>query len=192
VTRTADPKCLQSRKLDQAALAERGRALFQRHGTAQLRSLAGMVDTKAYASALAVAGERDAAAALARLARDEDVKTLMEIVQPARLAIVDNFMFENFDRYHLLKRRKFPPVSAFSDGNEALAEQDPTEDARRTGVRYIERHDTPELRRFVALSAVSQRAIRASFDPVKMRAAGPMEWFRGIDKDLAALCMKDN
>ena len=195
VTKAADPACLRRRKLDSRVLAERGRGLFLKYGTGMLRNVAEMVDAGAYAAALRTAGEPDAAATLDRLTMNADVKRLMGIVQPARLATVGNFIFEEFDHYNLLSRRKFPPTSLYGARNDGMADHDPTDDALKAAQQFIKSRDSPDhyspdLQRFVALSAVSREAIRVSVDPGKAMASGPRQWFQGADKDLAALCVK--
>jgi len=187
VAKTADSACLSSRKLDSATLADRGRDIFQRYGTSMLATFARMVDRKAYRTALSARGGRNAAAELDRLTKHPDIVRLMEIVRPARLATVATLLFENFDRYNLITRGTFPPLSPYS--NESLAAQDPTDAAMKEGLQFIESRDSPELRRFVDLSFISREAKRTSENRSRVMASGPADWFRGVDKDLAALCV---
>jgi hypothetical protein len=187
VTKTADPACLQSRKLEPDRLAIRSRDVFQRHGTAMLEMFVGLVDKKAAAKALAAAGGSDVELSL--LAEHADVKALRDIVQPARLAMVANLLFENFDRYNTLTRTKFPAVWPLAGGDEALLAQDPTDRAIKAGRQFIEENDSAKLRRFLTLSEMSQQAIRESIDRKKAMASGPVQWLKGIDKSLADLCV---
>lgn len=185
VARTADSACLQSRALDSDALAGRGFDIFQRYGTSMLATFAGMVDTKAYRSALRARGSSNAE--LERLTRHPDVRRLLEIVRPAWLATVTTLFSENFDRYNLITRGTFPRLSPH--GNESLAAQDPTDAAMEEARKFTESRDSPELRRFVELSIISREAKRTSENRSKAMASGPADWFRGVDKDLAALCV---
>lgn len=187
VTKTADPACLQSRKLDPDKLAIRSRDVFQRHGTAMLEMFAALVDKKAAAKAMAAAGGSEVELGL--LAEHAGVKALRDIVQPARLAMVANLLFENFDRSNTLTRTRFPAVGPLSGGDEALLAQDPADPAIQAGRQFIEENDSSKLRRFLTLSEKWQQAIRDAIDPKKAMAFGPVQWLKGIDKSLADLCV---
>ncbi len=187
VAKTANPACLQSRKLDSAALAGRGFDIFQRYGTSMLATFVRFTDTKAYRSTLNARGGGNATAELELLTKHPDVRRLLEIVRPAWLATITTVFSENFDRRNLLTRSTFPPLSP--DRNESLAAQDPTDAAMEEARKFTESRDSPELRRFVELSFISREAKVKSQIPRRVMASGPADWFRGVDKDLAALCV---
>jgi hypothetical protein len=190
VATAADPACLQSRKLDSETLVRRGREIFQRHGTAALQAVAGTIDAERYKAALAAFNEGDVEAGLAQLAAgNADVKAYLEIWRPARLARVDDFIFEEFDRWVLLTRAKFPAISPAGSGKRALGKQDPADGVGKKSEDFEKSHDTAQLNRYIDLSAIAHMAIQKAVDRDRARLSGPGEWFRGADDDLAALCV---
>jgi hypothetical protein len=190
VPTVADPACLQSRKLDSEMLIRRGREIFQRRGTAALQTVAAMIDAERYKSALAAFNEGDVEAGLGQLAGgNADVKTYMEIWRPVRLARVNDFIFEGFDRWVMLSRGNFPAISPVGTGKPALAKQDPANGISKKSEDFEKSHDTAEMNRYIDLSAISHMAIQKSVDQQKARLSGPGEWFRGAEEDLGALCV---
>jgi hypothetical protein len=195
VRKDGDAVCLEAKALDEAALVERGRALFQRHGTQTLKLLDEAADHAALASALSASVGPDAAAEFERLGHDGDVKALMALNRPVQLARAVDFIIEQFDRNILIKRIKLASVPLMAElGPDADA---PTVVMRasldRTNLaavqQFLDKHPSRKLDRYLDL--VDAR--RAALPKVASKEAGAklsqMTFFAGNERDLAELCV---
>jgi hypothetical protein len=186
VRRDGDPGCLDAKALDDAALIAGGRALLQRYGVQMMRILDENIDRAAYQSALSARAGPNAAAEFERLKRDPGVKTFIALDRPARLAKVVDTIMEQFDRYVLIGRIKLDPISPIARGEteSEATRANPTPAAEAAVQRFLERHPSPRIARYLDLLAAAE--------PVGAQAAaklGPMVYFAGADHDLAGLCV---
>jgi hypothetical protein len=191
VRRDGDPGCLDAKALDDAALIAGGRALLQRYGVQMMRILDENIDRAAYQSALSARAGPNAAAEFERLKRDPGVRTFIALDRPARLAKVVDTIMEQFDRYVLIGRIKLDPVSPIARGETGRKDNpseamraNPTPAAEAAVQRFLERHPSPRIARYLDLLAAAE--------PVGAQAAaklGPMAYFAGAEHDLAELCV---
>jgi hypothetical protein len=185
VRKDGDAACLQARALDDAALIARGRALLQRYGVKMVRLMNEKFDRTAYQTALAAAGEPDAAAEIARLEDDPAVKKYIELYRPARLVKVLDSLTEQFDRYVLIGRFKLATVSAVGRGDPT---DDPTDAIEAAVQKHLEEHPSDQVERYLELLDAVEAAT-----PKGLKRAGqdlsPMAFFAGADRDLAELCI---
>jgi hypothetical protein len=185
VRKDGDAACLQARALDDAALIARGRALLQRYGVKMVRLMNEKFDRTAYQTALAAAGEPDAAAEIERLEDDPAVKKYIELYRPARLVKVLDSLTEQFDRYVLIGRFKLATVSAVGRGDPT---DDPTDATEAAVQKHLEEHPSDQVARYLELIDAVEAAT-----PKGLKHAGqdlsPQTFFAGADRDLAELCI---
>jgi len=186
----ADPACLDSKKVKTAELRQRGLDLMSKWGSRMLEQSASLIDTKAYESKLAEAGGQTASAELGRLKDDADIKHYREIERPIRLTAVLDSVFEQFDRYASTTGIKLAPVSPLAGGNDILLTKDPTEASEKALKEFIATHQSPALKRFLKLSEDAADAMTAAVSAEQAEKAGPATFFRGIESDLAEICVR--
>jgi hypothetical protein len=185
---SADPACLQAKNLSAEQVTERGGVLIVTWGTRAMEQLASFFDAKAHEAKFTASAGADAVAELSRLRQDEDVKRYLVIERPWRLARVADFVMEQFDRYALLARLKLAPVSPLTGGNDALLRQNPTDAVETELDDFREKAKSEALERYLPLEEASGEAVPAALKPEAARA-GPATFMRGIEDDLAALCI---
>jgi hypothetical protein len=147
------------------------------------------VDMAKYTQSFTAAAGPDAVAELGRLKTHPEVEPLVVIERPLRLAKVADFVVEQFDRYVLLNRLKVRSVSPLSTGNDALLQTNPTERIEEEMQDLLARAKSPELSRFLDLSDQSAVAMASALKMDQMLLVGPSTFYRGVEVDLAALCI---
>jgi hypothetical protein len=186
----ADPACLASKKVAAPDLRQRGLDLMNKWGARMLEQSASLIDSRTYESKLAEAAGRDASAELTRLKDDADVKRYRAIERPIRLTAVLDAVFEQFDRYTLIAGIKLAPVSPLAGGNDILLTKDPTEESERALKEFTAAHPSPALKQFLKLSEEAADAMTAAVSPEQAEKAGPATFFKGIEFDLAEICVR--
>lgn len=189
VQNKAGSACLQSKGLDAAKLAERGRDLFERWGTKGMEALIGAFDIKRYEEKIAERAGPDAVAELVQLRSDPVVQQYLALERPLRLAKVLNFVIEQFDRYVLLNRIGLDSISPLSNGRDELFKADPTEAIEEALEEFVSDNPSPEFRRFYRLSELASELMPQALDADFVLKVGPMTFFRGVETDLAELCV---
>jgi hypothetical protein len=187
---TADPACLDSKKIKATELRQRGLDLMTKWGTRMLESSLSLIDTKMYEEKLAAADGRNASAELARLTDDADVKRYREIERPIRLTGVLDTVFEQFDRYTEIAGIKLAPVSPLAGGNDTLLSKDPTEDSEKGLKDFLAGHQSAALKRFLKLSEDAADAMTGAINVEQAEKMGPSTFFRGVESDLAEICVR--
>jgi hypothetical protein len=185
---SADPACLQAKGLTEQQLGERGGELIVTWGTRAMETLASFFDAQAHETKFAASAGSNAATERVRLRENADVKRFLEIERPWRLAKVADFIFEQFDRYALITRLKLAPVSPMATGNDELMRQNPSEKIAEELDDFRDKTRSEALQRYLELEEASGEAISAALKPGAAQA-GPATFFRGIENDLAALCV---
>ena len=186
---SADAACLRSKALDAAKLADRGNELFQRYGTQSMETLIRNVDIRNFESRIAELAGPGAAAELMQLRDDAEVKRYLAIERPARLAKVLDFVLENFERYVLITRINLKSFSPISTGNEELMRISPIEQIEEAIESLVNTSTSPQLKRFVELSEITAPAVLDAFNREFALMWGPSTFFRGVENDLAELCI---
>jgi hypothetical protein len=126
---------------------------------------------------------------LKELREQPQIKRYLDIEQPIRLAKVLDFIFEQFDRYVLLNGIKIAPVSPAASGNDDVLRANPTEAAEEALDDFIETSKSPQIERFLALSEQATEATQGAIKKDQAVQAGPATFYRGIEVDLAELCI---
>jgi hypothetical protein len=185
----ADPACASTKPIAADQFEARGRALMTAWGARMLETREALIDRKAAAEKFAAGNGPDAAAEFARLKQNADVKRYLAIAQPMRQAAMLDSIFEQFDRYVLLARIKIGPVSPLASGNDDLLRRNPSEAIEDRLEKFTASAKSATLKRFLALS---EKDIAASAAAIRMeRSAQPVAsiFFRGVETDLAELCI---
>jgi hypothetical protein len=194
VRKRGDPACLRATAPDDAALVARGRALLQRYGVQMTKVMNENFDRSTFQSALSASVGPDAVAEIERLKRDPNVKTLISLHRPVRLAKVVDTIIEQFDRYVLIGRIKLDPVSPIARGE---TEDNPTEAMRANLTqaaeaavrRFLDDHPSPQIDRYLDLVDAVEAATPKGFSTQAALKLGPMAYFAGVERDLAELCV---
>jgi hypothetical protein len=199
VIESADPSCLSGKRLDAAALNERGRDLFQRYGTRTMSMLQQNIDPRQYDAELAKRAGAKAKAELTALRKNLSVQAYTKTERPIRLAKVLDFVIEQFDRYVLVNRIQLKPISPLATGNVRLLAANPSEaseealgraTARRKPRQVQTRQVQPrQVQRYVTLSEASGAAIMSAFNREAAGLWGPKTFYSGIEDDLAEVCI---
>jgi len=187
---SADADCLQQKKLDAEQLAQRGRELLVRTGTRILDTYWRMYDTKRFEAALATHGGVNAKAEIIRLRKDPDVKKLLDLYQPGKLATVADSVTEVVDRYVLLNRIKLMRrISPTASGDDRLLRANPSEKSADDAERYLKQGKSAQVKRWVALEEAMMKATEQSMNREAMMKLGPSQLAEGLGAELAALCI---
>jgi hypothetical protein len=179
----ADPACLNSKGIAADQLEQRGEALLIRWGTRAMETARSYVDFEVYEKNFPASAE------LKELREQPQIKRYLDIEQPIRLAKVLDFIFEQFDRYVLLNGIKIAPVSPAASGNDDVLRANPTEAAEEALDDFIETSKSPQIERFLALSEQATEATQGAIKKDQAVQAGPATFYRGIEVDLAELCI---
>ena len=217
VIESADAGCLSQKRLDTAALDERGRDLFQRYGTRTMSMLQQNIDLRRYDAELAKRAGAKGKAELATLRKNPSVQAYTKTELPVRLAKVLDFVVEQFDRYVLLNRIQLKPISPLATGNIQLLAVNPGEASEEApagrpksnapqskagqpkagqpkavqgkAVQAKARPTPRQVQRYVALSEASGVAILSAFNRETAALWGPKTFYSGVEDDLAEVCI---
>jgi hypothetical protein len=187
---SADAACLQSKNLSPEQLARRGEALIVARSIKATEAYASFINISIYDTKLAQSAGIGAAAEVARLEQNPDVKRYLAIERPRRQALLLDYLFENLSRYALIHRIKLGQVSPLATGNEALMRANPTDTVEAEREQFLATSKSAQLSRYLDLSEQRATALRASFNTEAVRNSfSPAALFGGIEKDLAELCV---
>lgn len=179
----ADPACLSSKAIAADQLEQRGEALLVKWGTRAMETARSYIDFEVYEKSFPASAE------LKGLREQPQIKRYLDIEHPIRTAKVLDFIFEQFDRYVLLNRIKIAPVSPAASGNIGVLRANPTEAAEEALDDFIETNKSPQIERFLALSEQAAEATQGAIKKEQAVRAGPGTFYRGIELDLAELCI---
>jgi hypothetical protein len=185
----ADPACLQAKKLAAEDLRARGGELLVNWGTRTMKIVLGFIDENKFAEHLAASAGPDAAKELERLRTDAEVARYLAVEKALRLAKVADYVVEQLDRYALLTRIKLRSVSPLSTGNDRLLDANPAERVEQELEEIEAKSTSPELRRFRDLGDKAAEALQAALKTREALTVGPGTYFRGVEADLAELCI---
>jgi hypothetical protein len=187
---SADADCLLARKIDADQLTDHGREIMQRHGARMLDAYWKLYDTRRFEVMLGSRGGINAKAEIIQLRKDPGVKKLLELYQPAKLATVVDNVTEVLDRHAQLTRIKLTRrISPRASGDEAILRANPSDQSAEAVERFLRKHKTPQVKRWVALEDAMLQATEYSMDRAAMLKLGPIQLAAGLGADLAALCV---
>jgi hypothetical protein len=179
----ADPACLNSKGIAADQLESRGEQLMTKWGTRTMETALSVIDFKAYEKNFPAHAE------LSAMWKQPELKRYLQIERPLRLTKVLDFVFEQFDRYALIKRIMIASVSPISSGNEQLLRANPAEAGEEALEKFTATNKSARMKRFLALSEQSVAAIQAATNKDLALRMGPNAFYRGIEVDLGELCI---
>jgi hypothetical protein len=185
----ADAACLSAKGIAPDQLEPRGRDLIVKWGLRMQQTANDFIDPKIYNEKFIARAGRGAATELAQLRNDADVKRSLALERPIQLAEIVNSVFEQFDRYVLIKRIKLTAVTPSATGNTKLLELDPTEAAEKKYSQFNRTSTSSALKKFLKLSQQSLIASTAATNTDDLAKASPSAFFGGVEADLAELCI---
>jgi hypothetical protein len=185
----ADAACLNTKGIAPDQLEQRGRELMVKWGIRMRETYNSFVDPKVYVEKFTASSGRGASAELKRLRNDAAVKRILELERPIRLASIVDSVFEQFERYVLVKRIKLTAVSQLGTGNEALLKINPTEAAEAKVDKFVAASKSPALKKYLELAQQSVAANVAAMKKEEAAKASPSAFFGGVEADLAELCI---
>lgn len=185
----ADAACLSAKGIAPDQLEQRGRDIIVKWGVRMREIYNSFVDREVYGEKLAASAGRGAAAELKRLRNDADVKRVLELEKPIRLANIVDSIFEQFDRHLLVQRIKLTAVSPSGTANEAVLKLNPAEATEEKVEKFLAASKSPALKKYLKLSQLSVAANVAAMKKEETSKAGPSAFFGGVEADLAELCI---
>jgi hypothetical protein len=179
----ADPACLNSKGIAADQLEPRGEALVIKWGTRAAETATSYFDFEVYAKNFAADAEWK------RLMEQPEIKRYLEVERPIRLAKILDFIFEQFDRYNMLKGIKIVSISPIATGNADLLGASPTEATWDAVDAFLAAHKSAEMERFLALSEQASEAMEGAVKKQQALTVSPGTFYRGVEVELAELCI---
>jgi hypothetical protein len=179
----ADPACLNSKGVAADQLEPRGEALLIKWGTQAAETAMSYVDFETYEKNFPANAEWK------RLMEQPQIKRYLELERPIRLAKILDFIFEQFDRYNMLKRIKLASVSPIATGNDDLLRANPIESVEDALDDFVAANKSAQIERFQELSEQAAIAMQGAIKKEQAILVGPGTFYRGIEVDLAELCI---
>jgi len=179
----ADPACLSSKRIAADQLEPRGEALLIKWGTRAAETTMSYLDAAAYEKNFTAGTEMKA------LMERPQIKRYLEIERPKRLAKILDFIFEQFDRYNLITRIKLQSISPIATGNDELMNANPTEQVEDALDGFVAANKSAEIERFLTLSEQAAEAMQGAVKKEQALLAGPSTFYRGVEVELAELCI---
>jgi hypothetical protein len=179
----ADPACLSSKGVAADQLEPRGEALLIKWGTRAAETAMSYIDFAAYEKNFPANAE------LKGLTQQPQVKRFLEIERPKRLAKGLDFIFEQFDRYNLIKRIKLASISPIATGNDDLLRANPTEQAEDALDEFVAANKSADIERFMTLSEQAAEAMQSALKKEQILKVGPGTFYGGVEVELAELCI---
>ena len=119
--RSADPRCLAEKKLDEPQLEAKARELLVRYGARMIEAYRGLVDLKKLEAALEARAGPGVKDELARLRSAPEVAEFNKLSAPARFLSTADKILEAFETYLLLRRfRLAGRISPLATGDDRL------------------------------------------------------------------------
>jgi hypothetical protein len=187
--KTADVACRRERGLDAAAVAAGLRDVMERYAMRMATGLNESHDEEATAKAFAASAGANAAAELARLARDPDVMRYEELARPELLGRFVTLLFEGFDHYITVGRLNVENLTPVARGEPDPLPEDPTAATEEAVEAYVAQSSSAALQRYLEFVSEANVARARSMKIETMDKLLPMALFAGADRDLAALCI---
>jgi hypothetical protein len=186
----ADPACLQSKELTAEGLRTRGGELLVKWGTRTMEIAPTFIDAEEWAKQFAAIAGADAARELAQLRKHPEVARFLAVERPLRLARVVDFIVKPFNDYVEFKRLNLRSISPYSTRNAGMMRLMEKLEAERLE-EIAARTTSRELRRYRRLSRKAGQAatVTGAADFARLMLFGPSKFYRGVEADLAELCI---
>lgn len=179
----ADPACLASNAIAPGQLESLGLGMMVKWGTRMMETSESVVDKKLHAEKFPASAE------FAKLQADRVVARYVDIAQPMRQARILDSIFEQFDRYVLLKRIKLAAISPAATGNEALLNKNPSDATEAKLDQFMAAQKSAALKRYLVLAEQDAAARAGAVRQGQPLQPVPTMFLQGIEADLAELCI---
>src|SRR5262245_45703339 len=187
--KSADPRCLAEKKLDEPQLEAKARELLVRYGTRMNEVYAGLIDVKKLQAALEARAGLGAKDELVRLRSAPEVVEFKKLSAPARFLSTAEHILEAFETYLLIQRiRLAARISPLATGDERLVQL--SEETEKSIEPLLAGKHPPALARYLELSEIIREEGAKIIDHQGMlRFGGPSGFFRGVEAELAEICL---
>jgi hypothetical protein len=186
--KSADPRCLAEKKLDEPQLEAKARELLVYYGARTIEAYQGLVDLKKLEAALEARAGPGVKDEIARLRSTPEVAEFNKLSAPARFVNTAEHILEGFETYFLIHRFRFAPISPLATGDDRLVKM--SEEAEKSIEPLLAGKRTAALARYLELSEIIGEEYAKAFDRQGMlRFNGPSSFFRGVEAELAELCL---
>ena len=187
--RSADPRCLAEKKLDEPQLEAKARELLVRYGTRINEAYMGLVDMKKLEAALETRAGPGAKDEIARLRSAPEVVEFNKLSAPARFVTIAEHILEAFERYLVIQRLRLAGnISPLVTGDDRLVKM--SEEAEKSIEPLLAGKHPAALARYLELSEIIGEEYAKAFDRQGMlRFNGAWSFFRGVEAELAELCL---
>jgi len=187
--RSADPRCLAEKKLDEPQLEAKARELLVRYGTRVSEAYAGLMDMKKLEAALEARAGPGVKNEIARLRSSPEVVEFNKLSAPARFLRTAEHILEAFETYLLIQRiRLAAPISPLATGDDRLVQL--SEEAEKSIEPLLAGKHPPALARYLELSEIiGEEGAKIIDHRGMLRFGGPSSFFRGVEAELAELCL---
>ena len=194
---SADPMCLQAKKVTEKQLQNSAHALLLERGVYMLERLISMTDRKVFKSYLHARIGRDGISEFERLRKDPAVLAYLAADEPAEHAFIAQYIVEMIVRYAKIMRISFAsPFSPLSSEIPSLNNVDPTGKIDVELKKMIADDSSGALARYLEIFAIAQKPYRDAVNMDLAREFGPGELLARAGKDnrdlyneLADLCV---
>jgi hypothetical protein len=186
--RSADPRCLAEKKLDEPQLEAKARELLVQYGARMIEAYAGLVDLKKLEAALEARAGPGVKDEIARLRSAPEVAEFIKLSAPARLVTTAEHILEGFETYLLIHRFRLAPISPLATGDDRLVKM--REEVEESIEPVLAGKHAAALARYLELNEIMREEYVKAFDRQGMlRFNGPYSFFRGVEAELAELCL---
>jgi hypothetical protein len=194
---SADPACLQAKKMTKEQLSGRARALLQERGALMLERLISMTDRAAFKNYLHARIGTEGAAEFERLRGDPAVRAYLAADEPAEHVFIAQYIVENIQRYAKISRISFAkPFSPMDSDIPSLDSVDPTDKIDAALKKLVADDTSGMLARYLEMTAMAQKPYRdaANMDLAMKFGPGELLARKGRDNqdlynELVELCV---
>src|SRR5499426_184996 len=176
--RSADPRCLAEKKLDEPQLEAKARELLVRYGTRINEAYMGLVDMKKLEAALETRAGPGSKDEIARLRSAPEVAEFNKLSAPARFVSIAEHILEAFERYLVIQRLRLAgDISPLVTGDDRLVKM--SEEAEKSMEPLLAGKHPAALARYLELSEIIGEEYAKAFDRQGMlRFNGAWSLFR--------------
>lgn len=184
----AEPSCLAGKEVTADKVRDRGEDILIRFGQAIDDKLMAAVDGNAADKAFTLRGGATALADLQRLLKDPAVAELLLLIRPGDRDRLVERTTEMFDQFVSLNRIKLDPINPRTTGSYLVEKSR----ADSSGVRahaFVQKNDTPAMRRYLDLVEAAGAALEAAKDRAQLERHDSNQVIADLAAELAAMCI---
>jgi hypothetical protein len=186
--RSADPRCLAENQLYKQQLEAKARELLVRYGARMIEYNRGLVDLKKLEAALEARAGPGVKGEIALLRSAPEVAEFNKLSAPARFLSTADGILGGFETYLLIHRfRLAGRISPLATGDDRLVKM--SEQAQESLAPLLAGKHPAVLARYLELGEIIREEYVKAFDREGMLRFEPTSAFRGVETELAELCI---